>query len=242
MNPNKSSPRQPQKPLTRGVPSNRGGAHHHGCHSSHFIGFRRDFPSDCCADQAQVVAALATERPVAAAAREVAFTARRFTIGFATSRPSRQPSMPPSANTLPPERRNARKPAYAAALRSLLDDPATPPSVRLRAALAVLERPQFPDQGWSLPERIESPLRQQVLDDMAEVEAGYKMMRMTEAVESRAARADPPQPEPAPEPSGPHHPPPTAHHLPSRCAPCPCGSGLKYKRCCGRSSNAARAA
>ena len=39
-------------------------------------------------------------------------------------------------------------------LRVLLAAEDTPPSVRLKAALAVLERPGFPDPGRHLPERI----------------------------------------------------------------------------------------
>lgn len=41
-------------------------------------------------------------------------------------------------------------------LHTLIEDPAIPSTVRLKAALAVLERPQLPDGGWSLPERIDS--------------------------------------------------------------------------------------
>jgi hypothetical protein len=37
-----------------------------------------------------------------------------------------------------------------------LNDPATPALVRLKAALAVLERPHVPDQDWRLPERLDS--------------------------------------------------------------------------------------
>ena len=56
-------------------------------------------------------------------------------------------------------------------LRSLLDDPSTPPLVRLKAAIAVLERPQFPEQGWSLPERVESLQQQKLMDGLAEMKA-----------------------------------------------------------------------
>jgi hypothetical protein len=72
------------------------------------------------------------------------------------------------------------------ALRSLLDDPNTPPSVRLRTALAILER-----EEWRLPHPV-SP------------EPG-------EADQAVAAPV-------------------------ARNAPCPCGSGNKYKRCCGSAS------
>jgi hypothetical protein len=40
-------------------------------------------------------------------------------------------------------------------LRALLTSPDTPPAVRLKGALAVLERPHFPEAGWQLPERVE---------------------------------------------------------------------------------------
>ena len=43
-------------------------------------------------------------------------------------------------------------------VRKLIDDPATPASIRLKASLAVLERPQLPDGGWSLPERVDPRL------------------------------------------------------------------------------------
>src|SRR6266852_746366 len=46
-------------------------------------------------------------------------------------------------------------------LRNLLDDPNTPPAVRLRTALAILQRPKFPNQGWQLPARIETPREQE---------------------------------------------------------------------------------
>src|SRR5207249_7573344 len=36
-------------------------------------------------------------------------------------------------------------------LRDLLDNPETPACVRLKTALAVLLRPQFPNQDWNLP-------------------------------------------------------------------------------------------
>ncbi len=74
-------------------------------------------------------------------------------------------------------------------IRTLLDDPDTPPAIRLKAALAALTRPQV---GWGLPELVDSPLDREVVD-------------VSEEIESAAV---------------------------SRNAPCPCGSGRKYKRCC----------
>lgn len=65
-------------------------------------------------------------------------------------------------------------------LRVLLAAEDTPPSVRLKAALAVLERPGFPDPGWHLPERVESPREQFILDGMADTEAEYCRLRAIE--------------------------------------------------------------
>jgi len=105
-------------------------------------------------------------------------------------------------------------------LRSLLDDPKTPPSVRLRTALAILQRPHFPQPGWHLPERIETPREQQVVDTLAEIKTDYDAMRMSEALQKAKQKQEEP---PASTPI-------------ARCAPCPCGSGIKYKRCCGKAS------
>ena len=112
-------------------------------------------------------------------------------------------------------------------LRSLLDDPATPPSVRLRTALAVLQRPRFPKPGWTLPERVETLREQDVIDQLAEVEADFRSMRMTEALmaheKQQQKQQEKQQQAPASTPI-------------ARSAPCPCGSGDKYKRCCGKHS------
>src|SRR6202011_4119693 len=95
-------------------------------------------------------------------------------------------------------------------LRSLLEDPDTPPAVRLRTALAVLQRPHFPDRGWHLPERIEDPREQQVVDNLAEMKADYDAMRMAEAMKASAVKQVPDVPD------LPNHPTP-------RNAPCPVG-------------------
>ncbi len=91
-------------------------------------------------------------------------------------------------------------------LRSLISSPDTPPAVRLRAALAVLERPTYPDPTWNLPLRIEPPEAQRVVDDIKAAKADYETTRLEGATDA----------------------------IISRSAPCPCGSGQKYKRCCGR--------
>jgi hypothetical protein len=77
----------------------------------------------------------------------------------------------------------------------------------LKAALAILQRPHLPNSGWHLPERIEPARDQQMVD--------YPAMRLAEVIKADAIKANSPI---------------------ARSAPCPCGSGIKYKRCCGASS------
>lgn len=129
-----------------------------------------------------------------------------------------------------------------------------PCSVRLRAALAILNRPTFPDKGWALPYPIDSPSQLHQREIINELEADRRAMvieneirKMTvdavmdEPPAAPAAKSEQaaPQPAPAPQQNG------TIRNTseqkiqtpPSqvpRGAPCPCGSGEKYKRCCGR--------
>ena len=92
-------------------------------------------------------------------------------------------------------------------LHDLLQDISTPPAVRLKTALAILQRPHAPNPGWHLPVPIESPQQQPPAEDVCE---------------PVAPRPKPPEPTPI-----------------ARCAPCPCGSGRKYKRCCGADATGA---
>jgi transposase-like protein len=81
-------------------------------------------------------------------------------------------------------------------LRQLLTSPDTPPSLRLQAALAVLERPGQRDAGWQVPLPV------------------GRVMEPRPDLARRARLSELPVSAP-------------------RNAPCPCGSGLKFKRCCG---------
>ncbi len=92
------------------------------------------------------------------------------------------------------------------ALHDLLQDITTPPAVRLKTALAILQRPHAPNPGWNLPCPVES--------EPAETNSGATPIAA--ATEPAAPPTQPPAPAPI-----------------ARCAPCPCGSGRKYKRCCG---------
>ena len=173
--------------------------------------------------QAQVIAALAQGRTITAAARDAGL--HRSTIyNWLQNEPQFKTAVENAQREYVEILSDGMRDLAAAALdtlRRLLEDRSTPHAVRLRAALAILQRPHFPDQGWHLPERIEPPHQQKFLDDLAEVQADYNAVRVIDAIET-AAKKDPAQPAPI-----------------ARSAPCPCGSGNKYKRCCGRASVAA---
>jgi hypothetical protein len=179
--------------------------------------------------QAQVIAALAQGRTITDAARDAG--PHRTTIHHwfrtePTFNTAFQGAQREYVETLQDGMRDLAARAVET-LRNLLDDPETPPAVRLRTALAILQRPHFPQQGWHLPERIETPREQQVVDGLAEIKADYDTMRMTEALQAQQSPLA-------------HKPSVSAEASPAapiaRNAPCPCGSGNKYKRCCGSAS------
>jgi AcrR family transcriptional regulator len=191
--------------------------------------------------QAQVIATLAQGRTITDAARDAGLHRTTIHHWFRTEptfNTAFQEAQSEYVETLQDGMRDLAARAVET-LRSLLDDPNTPPAVRLRTALAILQRPHFPNQGWHLPERIETPRQQQVVDTLAEIKADYDTMRMTEAMQARAAHS----PSVSAGASDPQHTiTPSVNEGASasqpiaRCAPCPCGSGDKYKRCCGRAS------
>ena len=174
--------------------------------------------------QAQVIAALAQGRTITDAARDAGIHRTTIHHWFRTEplfKSSFEEAQREYVETLHDGMRDLAARAVET-LRSLLDDPNTPPAVRLRTALAVLQRPRFPKPGWQLPERIETPREQEVVDQLVEIEADYRAMRMSEALQKNAQQKQ-------------EEPPPAATPI-ARSAPCPCGSGNKYKRCCGRAS------
>jgi hypothetical protein len=175
--------------------------------------------------QAQVIAALAQGRTATDAARDAGIhrtTIHHWSRTEPLFKSSLQEAQREYVETLQDGMRDLAARAVET-LRNLLDDPNTPPAVRLRTALAILQRPHFPQPGWHLPERIESPREQQVVDGLKEIKADYDAMRMTEAMQANAKQQ---QKEEQPSPS----------ESIARNAPCPCGSGNKYKRCCGSAS------
>jgi len=84
-------------------------------------------------------------------------------------------------------------------IEQILSDTEASPSVRLKAALAVLK------QDWKLPESTE--------------------------FDTNSEESDPLRNEMAPESEEPQQ--PVRSEKIGRNEPCPCGSALKYKRCCG---------
>jgi AcrR family transcriptional regulator len=176
--------------------------------------------------QAQVIAALAQGRTITDAACDAGIHRTTIHHWFRTEplfKSSFQEAQREYVETLHDGMRDLAARAVET-LRNLLDDPNTPAAVRLRTALAVLERPHYPKQGWQLPERIETPREQEVVDQLAEIEADYRAMRMTETIRANAQRKS-------------DEPPPSTPI--ARSAPCPCGSGVKYKRCCGNAQRKA---
>src|ERR1700694_5152718 len=150
--------------------------------------------------QAQVIAALAQGRTITDAAHDAGIHRTTFHHWFRTEpefKTALQEAQREYVETLQDGLRDLATRAVET-LRNLLDDPKTPPAVRLRTALAILQRPHFPKPGWHLPERIESPREQQVVDGLKEIKADYDAMRMTEAMQAHAVGQVPDLPSSAP--------------------------------------------
>jgi uncharacterized protein YchJ len=146
----------------------------------------------------------------------------------------------------------------------IMDDPKAPAGVRLKAALAVLNRPHFPKQGWHLPEKIESPDKEAVLENLAALEASQRQVKLAETVLQHStetflnnsehnftsSETEPPAAPAASAEAPAHTPPNTSEHKNTpirvnktgRNEPCHCGSGKKFKRCCLNNPQAAAAA
>lgn len=143
--------------------------------------------------QAQVVAALAQGATVTAAARTAGLHRTTVHTWFRTQPDFAEAVREARRESVERLREELKElDAHAlSTLRSLLDDPKSPPSVRLKTALAILERPKFPSPGWNLPEPVGSPREEQLREDLATVEADYKQMRMRDALAKQSAWAGP---------------------------------------------------
>ena len=114
-------------------------------------------------------------------------------------------------------------------LHEFLTDPEASPALRLKAALAVLK------QDWKLPHSTDFDTPSQPEDSLR-----------NETPPDPPVAAEPqPEPEPAAADTGfdtfrhpdPHEINEVRNEMPpqvGRNSPCPCGSGVKYKRCCGK--------
>jgi len=172
--------------------------------------------------QAQVIAALAEGVTVSGAARQAGIhrtTIHHWIRNHAEFKAAAAQAQAEYAAALSDEMRELS----ARALKTLYDLIARSdisPAVRLKAALAVLNRPHFPQPGWHLPERLESPRDPQIAGGLAEFKADSGVMRMSRTLESGGHPAEPAA-------------------IP-RNSLCPCGSGQKYKRCCSRAFSASQ--
>jgi len=101
-------------------------------------------------------------------------------------------------------------------LEAVLDDPRSSPSVLTKVALAILNRKE-----WHLPTG--APESEPTIEDLAKTAA------QTDPELTKLYTNSNFQPVHAPLQNEPNA------QIP-RGAPCPCGSGLKYKRCCGQNA------
>jgi transposase-like protein len=88
-------------------------------------------------------------------------------------------------------------------LLSVLDNPKASPAVQLRAAMFILQRPQLPKTGWSMPEPAPDPDGKKLLDS-AIIEQDYDSLPglcnidREDPTESATSGPPPPQESPAP--------------------------------------------
>ncbi len=131
---------------------------HHN--SSHFAPIS-DAPSRA---QAKVIAALAQGQTVTAAAEDAGI--HRTTIHhWMRSEPAFKVAVRTAQAEYAEDLNDGMRELAARALQTLhhlLNDPNTPPAIRLKTALAVLQRPHAPNPGWHLPVPIESQPEQPV--------------------------------------------------------------------------------
>jgi transposase-like protein len=129
--------------------------------------------------QAQVVAALAEGSSVTAAARRAGVhrtTVHLWKRSSGEFRSAVERARSDFATALADELRDISASAFQT-LRGLLSHPDTPPSVRLRAALAVLEDPCFPKPGWQPGESTAPPRPLTVAQEFEAIEAEYAHIR-----------------------------------------------------------------
>src|SRR6266478_3835966 len=108
--------------------------------------------------QAQVIKALAQGQTVSAAAEKAGI--HRTTIhNWIRNQPQFKAAVQTAQSEYAAEVNDSIHELAAHALLTLHDllrDPATPHAIRLKTALAILQRPHAPDAGWNLPGPVES--------------------------------------------------------------------------------------
>jgi transposase-like protein len=133
--------------------------------------------------QIQVVAALAEGSSVTAAARKAGVhrtTVHLWKRSSGEFRTAVERARRDFSAALADELRDLSASAFQT-LRGLLSNPDTPPSVRLRAALAVLEDPDFPKPGWQPGESTAPPRPLTPAEEFEAIEAEYAHIRAERA-------------------------------------------------------------
>lgn len=103
-------------------------------------------------------------------------------------------------------------------LEALLDDPRSTPNVILKASLAILNR-----KNWTLPAKTVEECAPAINRATELLESDPEFPQTMEAYDRQLTNLY----------TNSH--PNDSQQIP-RGAPCPCGSGLKYKRCCGHNA------
>ncbi len=116
-------------------------------------------------------------------------------------------------------------------LQEILHNPEVSPAVRLKAALAVLK------QDWKLPRSTDFDTLSQPAESLRNEmppeaqSTPFDTFRHHNSNDINNMRNEMPLDPPEPPPATPQ---PVRSHKIGRNVACPCGSNLKYKRCCGK--------
>jgi len=152
-------------------------------------GLQNSTPSTLTPVQAQIVLALAQGATITAAAEAAALHRTTVYLWLKT-----QPDFAAAIEqaraeyilTLRDDLKNMSCLALST-LRSILENSDTPAAVRLKAALAILHRPEFPVPGWRLPEPTGTADQEKFMHNFSLVEMDYKQLRYEQSLD-RAAR------------------------------------------------------
>ncbi|MFN7999007.1 MAG: SEC-C metal-binding domain-containing protein [Bryobacteraceae bacterium] len=173
--------------------------------------------------QAQIVAALAQGATTTEAARSAGVhrsTVYHWLKTEASFHDAVEQARAGYAATLRDELQVLSRDALAT-LRSLLDDPGTPRTLRFRVAMAILQRAP---NDWNLPEAVSSG----ELEELTEVSNLSNASNLSELPEESNVLQVSKVSKVSNLSNGVE---PASRNIP-RNQPCPCGSGRKYKKCC----------